>query len=66
MGGQEKHVIKAAQTVEELNPLDAANAEAASAAAPEVRPHTVRCLRSPSAQPSWLSPIADWYAASSA
>ena len=40
MGGQEKHVIKAAQTVEELNPLDAANAEAAaaSAAAPEPEP----------------------------
>ena len=38
LGGQEKHVIKAAQTVEELNPLDAANAEAASAAAPEPEP----------------------------
>ena len=36
---QEKHVIKAAQTVEELNPLDAAaDAAAASAAAPEPEP----------------------------
>ena len=38
MGGQEKHVIKAAQTVEELNPLDAANAEPAAAVAPEPEP----------------------------
>ena len=43
MGWQEKHVIKVAQTVEELNPLDAANAEPASAVAPEPEPEPEPC-----------------------